>query len=166
MRLRGRSARKAGAQATVADQPGQNEGNTAAYAGAPARRRHRLGRGRDAGAAAVGAAGAGIVGLARLVMTVTGLIVALIALAILLRDIDANAGNSIVKGIHDGANFFAGSFNNLFSERGHPKRAITIDWGVAAVAYLIAGALVARLIAGVGRRGLRFESRHRAAPVR
>src|SRR5947208_2151910 len=56
----------------------------------------RAGRGglrwrtRTAGAAAVGAAGAGIVMLARLVMLVATLIALLIGLAIILRDVDAN----------------------------------------------------------------------------
>ena len=88
---------------------------------------------------------------ARLLLGVGFLIALLIGLAILLRDVDANAGNTIVKGIHDGANFFAGSFTGLASFHGHPKRAITINWGIAAVAYLLAGAILAGLVARIGR---------------
>jgi len=101
--------------------------------------------------------------LARLVMTVALLIALLIALAIVLVDVGANAGNTIVKGIHEGANFFAGSFTGLIRFPGHAKRAITVDWGIALLVYLIVGAFVARMIFGVGRGGLRFEQRHRSA---
>ena len=86
-------------------------------------------RTRNAGAAAVGTVGAGVLALARLVMLVASLIALLIALAIVLRDVDANAGNTIVKGIHEGANFFAGAFTGLIRFNGHPKRAITVDSG-------------------------------------
>jgi hypothetical protein len=127
------------------------------------RRRRRISRrqrSREAGAAAVGAAGSGVLALARLVMVIAGLIVLLIVLAIVLRDVDANAGNSIVKGIHEGANFFAGSFTGLIAFAGHPKRAITIDWGIAALAYLIVGAILSAAIGRIGLRGKTFGYRH------
>jgi hypothetical protein len=120
-------------------------------------------RTRDAGAAAVGTVGSGIVLIARLVMTVATLIALLIALAIVLRDVDANGANTIVKGIHEGANFFAGSFTGLITFTGHPKRAITVDWGIALVVYLIVGAAIANVIRGVGLSGKRFERSHRTA---
>jgi hypothetical protein len=119
------------------------------------------GRARQAGAAVVGTAAAGVIMLARLIMTAAALIALLIGLAIVLRDVGANPTNTIVKGIHEGANFFAGAFTNLITfKSNHPKREITIDWGIAAILYLIAGALIARMIAGVARGGLRYE-RHR-----
>jgi hypothetical protein len=121
-------------------------------------------RTRDLGAAAVGTLGSGVVAFARLVMTVAALIALLIGLAIVLRDVDANSSNTIVKGIHEGANFFAGSFTGLVAFSGHPKRAITVDWGIALIAYLILGAAIAGLIARVGRGGLRFERSRRAEP--
>jgi len=120
------------------------------------------GRTRDAGAATAGALGSGVVVLARLVMTAAVLIALLIGLAILLYDVDANAGNTIVKGIHEGANFFAGSFTGLITTAGHTKRELTIDWGIAAIVYLVVGAVLASLIARVGYGGLRAERRHRA----
>jgi hypothetical protein len=131
----------------------------------PSRRRHSLAwRTRDAGAGAVGALGTGVLLLARLVLSLTVLIALLIGLAIVLRDVDANAGNTIVKGIHEGANFFAGAFTGLIAFYGHPKRAITVDWGIAIVVYLIFGALIASVIRGVGRSGRHFERSHRPAP--
>jgi hypothetical protein len=131
----------------------------------PGRRRRVAWRAHDAAGATAGAIGSAVLALARLVMTVAALIALLIALAIVLRDVDANASNSIVEGIHEGANFFAGSFTGLIKYSGHPKRAITIDWGLAVLAYLLAGAIVARFIGAIGRRGLRFERRHRAIPT-
>lgn len=124
----------------------------------PARERPR----RGFGVSAVGALGSGVVLLARLVMTVAALIALLIGLAIILRDVDANAHNTIVQGIHEGANFFAGAFTGLIVFSGHPKRAITVDWGIALVVYLIVGALIARSISRLGRSGLRYEESHRA----
>jgi hypothetical protein len=133
---------------------------------APERRRSFAWRTRNAGAAAVGTAGAGVVLIARLVMAAASLIALLIALAIVLRDVDANGANTLVKGIHEGANFFAGAFTGLIRFSGHPKRAITVDWGIALLVYLIVGAIVAKVIAGVGRGGLLFERSHRrAAPT-
>lgn len=130
----------------------------------PPRRRGVAWRTREAGASAVGTAGAGVLLLARLVMTAAGLIALLIALAIVLRDVEANAANSIVKGIHEGANFFAGAFSGLISFQGHPKREITVDWGIALLVYLLVGGVLARTIARIGYGGLRFERRHRSAP--
>jgi hypothetical protein len=129
-----------------------------------ARRRSLGWRTRDTGAAAVGAVGAGVLLVARLVMAVASLIALLIAVAIVLRDVDANSANTIVKGLHEGANFFAGSFTGLITFAGHPKRAITVDWGIALIVYLIVGAIVSNIIAGVGRGGVGFERRHRAVP--
>jgi hypothetical protein len=129
------------------------------------RRRAYAWRTRNAGAAAVGTAGAGVLLIARLVMAVASLIALLILLAIVLRDVDANANNTIVKGIHEGANFFAGAFTGLIRFNGHAKRAITVDWGIALLVYLIVGGIVSRAIAVVGRGGVLFERSHRAAPT-
>jgi hypothetical protein len=133
--------------------------------GAPVvpRRRRVASRTRDVGAAAVGTAGAGVLLIARLVMLAATLIAVLIALAVVLRDVDANPSNTIVKGIHEGANFFAGAFTGLIRFNGHPKRAITVDWGIALLVFLIAGEAISRAIAGVGRGGVLFERSHRAA---
>jgi hypothetical protein len=94
-------------------------------------------------------------------MTVATLIALLIALAIVLRDVDANSHNTIVKGIHEGANFFAGAFTGLIAFNGHPKRAITVDWGIALVVYLVVGAVIASVIGRIGRDGVRYERTHR-----
>lgn len=135
-------------------------------AGEPPAARPRRGlawRTRSAGASAAGAVGSGVLVIARLVMLVATLIALLIGLAIVLRDVDANGANTIVKGIHEGANFFAGAFTGLIAFNGHPKRAITVDWGIALLVYLFVGAIISRCIARIGRGGLRLEQSRRAA---
>jgi hypothetical protein len=127
------------------------------------KRERRTWRAREFGASAVGTVGSGVVLIARVVMAAAILIALLIGLAIVFRDVDANAHNTIVKGIHEGANFFAGAFTGLITFNGHPKRAITVDWGIALVVYLLVGALIAGVISGIGRGGLRYERAHRSA---
>lgn len=120
-------------------------------------------RTRAAGAAAIGSVGAGAVLLALLVITAAVLIALLIALAILLADVGANSGNGVVKGLHESANFFAGSFTGMLRFGGHPKRAISVNWGIAAVVYLMVGAIIARTIFVAGRGGVHVGERHRAS---
>jgi hypothetical protein len=96
-------------------------------------------------------------------MAVATLIALLIVLAIVLRDVDANPRNAVVKGIREGANFFAGAFTGLIKFNGHAKRELTVDWGIAAVVYLVVGALIANWIARLGRGGLRYDTRRRLA---
>ena len=120
-------------------------------------------RRRNAGAATAGAIGGGVLMIARLVMAVATLIALLIALAIVLVDIGANPSNTIVKGIHEGANFFAGAFTGMITFSGKHKLELTVDWGIAILAYLIVGAVIASMIRSIGAIGLRFEERHRPA---
>jgi hypothetical protein len=138
----------------------------AGYEQASPRRSARRARSREGGASAVGALGAGVLGLARLVTLAASLIALLIVAAIVLFDVGANPANAVVNDVHEGANFFAGGFTGLIGFAGHPKRAITIDWGIAAAVFLLAGWLIAGLIARVGEGGLRFERRHRAVSTR
>jgi len=144
--------------------PAQGERVQGAESGRPPvarRRRGFRGRTRDAGAATAGALGSAVVAVARLVMTIAVLIALLIGLAIVLVLVDANTSNTIVKGIHEGANFFAGAFTGLITFPGHPKREILVDWGIAMLVYLFVGAVLSRIIARIGYGGLRFERRHR-----
>jgi|SRR5271165_4857319 len=127
------------------------------------RRRGLRWRTREAGAATAGTMGTGVLFLARLIRIVTVLVVLLIALAIVLVDVGANHSNTIVKGVHEGANFFVGAFTGLVTDHGHYKRELSIDWGIALVVYLLVGSLLAGAVARAGRRGLLFERTHRPA---
>jgi hypothetical protein len=117
---------------------------------APATRTERPVAG--AGATALGARAAGglFLALARLVRTAAGVAFLLIVLGIILFDLKANPGNSIVKGIHDAANWLAGPFNGLFSAHG-ARKTLSINWGIAAVVYLIGGGIVAAIVASPAR---------------
>ena len=83
--------------------------------------------------------------LARVVHLVVGVIVVIIVVGIALVLLKANATNSIVSDVHDAARWFAGPFDGIFSF--HSARvALTVNWGLAAVVYLIVGGLIARLL--------------------
>ena len=72
--------------------------------------------------------------------------VLIIVAGILLRVLDANSTNTIVRHIHDAAKTLVGAFDNLFKLH-NAKAAIAVNWGVAAVVYLIVGSFIAGLIA-------------------
>jgi hypothetical protein len=99
---------------------------------------------RQGGHAARGfAMGAGL--LARVVRLAVSIVVLIIVAGILLVVLKANATNSIVSDVHDAARWLAGPFDGVFSF--HSARvAIAVNWGIAAVVYLLAGGLIARLI--------------------
>ena len=84
--------------------------------------------------------------LARLVRSLAGLIALVIVAAIVLFVLGANAGNDIVRAIHDAGAWLVGPFKNLFSIH-NAKVAMAVNWGLAALAYLIVGHLLARLLA-------------------
>jgi hypothetical protein len=121
-----------------------------------------LRRSTAAGASTAEAIGSAAVILARALMSAVVLVVLLVALAVVLRDVGANPNNSLVKTIHEGANFFAAPFTALITFPGHPKRAITVDWGIAMLAYLCGGVVVSGYIARAGRSGVHFARRRRA----
>ncbi len=108
------------------------------YDAAPTRAQAAPARGRWA-------AGSLLLALSRLVRLVTGLVVAVIVVAIVLRLLSANPGNAIVRDIHDAGSTLVGPFRNIFSLH-DPKAALGVNWGVAAVVYLIVGSFIARLI--------------------
>ena len=95
--------------------------------------------------------------LARLVRLVVGLIVLVIVVGGLLFLLSANPSNAIVRDIHDAASTLVGPFKNLFSFSGHPKATLAVNWGLAAIVYLIVGGLISRMLARMGtrRRGFR-----------
>ena len=90
--------------------------------------------------------------LARLVRLVVGVVVLVIVVGGVLFLLSANPSNAIVSDIHDAASTLVGPFKNLFSISGHPKLTLVVNWGLAAIVYLIVGGFIASLIARMGAR--------------
>lgn len=97
--------------------------------------------------------------IARLVRLLVGLVVLVIAAAIVLRVASANSGNVIVRDIHDVGKVLVGPFKDVFSLK-NPKASMAANWGLAALVWLVVGGFIARLIARAAPRGV-----HRSEPV-
>ena len=89
--------------------------------------------------------GAVMVVLARAVHLTVGIIVLIIVAGIVLVLLKANATNTIVSDVHDAARWLAGPFDGIFSFH-NANVAIAVNWGLAAVAYVLVGGLIARLL--------------------
>jgi hypothetical protein len=87
--------------------------------------------------------------LARIVRTVTSVVVLFIVAGILLHVLGANGSNAVVSFVYDVAGWLVAPFKGLFSVSG-AKLQIALNWGLAAIVYGIAGGLVSRLLAGAG----------------
>jgi hypothetical protein len=85
-------------------------------------------------------------GLARIVRSLAGIIALIIVVAIVLFLVGANPSNQIVSAIHDAGAWLAGPFKNLFSIH-NAKLAMAVNWGLAALVYLIVGHIIASLLA-------------------
>jgi hypothetical protein len=83
--------------------------------------------------------------LARVVRLIVGIIVLIIVAGIVLVLLKANPTNTIVSDVHDAARWFAGPFDGIFSFH-NARVALAVNWGLAAVVYLIVGGLIARLL--------------------
>ena len=92
--------------------------------------------------------------VARLIRTLTGLVVLVIVVGILLWVLSANPHNTVVSDIHDAANWLVTPFHGLFSVKGS-KLHLAVNWGVAAIVYAIVGSFLSSLVARatVRRRG-------------
>jgi hypothetical protein len=83
--------------------------------------------------------------LARVVHLVVAIIVVIIVAGIVLVLLKANATNTIVSDVHDGARWLAGPFDGIFSF--HSARvALAVNWGLAAIVYAVVGGVIARLL--------------------
>jgi len=83
--------------------------------------------------------------LARVVTFVLSVVVLIILAGILLVVLKANPANSIVSEVHGWAHWLAGPFDGMFSFH-NANTAIAVNWGIAAVVYLIVGGLIVRLL--------------------
>ena len=90
--------------------------------------------------------------LARVVRTLAGLIALVIVAAIVLFVLGANQSNGIVSAIHDAGQWLVGPFKNLFKIH-NAKLAMAVNWGLAALVYLIVGHFIASLFARMTPRG-------------
>ncbi len=97
------------------------------------------------------AIGSVFLAIARLVRVITALVALVIVVAIVLRVLGANAGNVVVKDIHDVGKTLVGPFKNIFSLK-NPKASIAANWGLAAAVWLIVGGIIASLIARLAPR--------------
>lgn len=92
--------------------------------------------------------------VARLIRSVTGVVVALIVVGILLWVLSANPHNVVVSDIHDAGRWLVGPFHNVFSVKGG-KLHLGLNWGLAALVYAVVGGFLASLAArgALGGRG-------------
>jgi hypothetical protein len=92
--------------------------------------------------------------LARLVRLIAWVVAAIIVAGILLVVLKANPTNSVVSAVHDTAHTLIGPFGGMFKL--HKARVgVAVNWGIAALVYLILGYLLARLIAMIGALAIR-----------
>jgi hypothetical protein len=85
--------------------------------------------------------------LARLVDLVAGIVAMIIVAGIALVLLEANAANTFVNAVLDAGRWLVGPFKDVFSFSNH-KTQIGVNWGIAAVVYLVVG----HLISGALRR--------------
>jgi predicted membrane channel-forming protein YqfA (hemolysin III family) len=78
------------------------------------------------------------------VLGITAVIVAIIVLGIFLVLADANRANMLVDFFVDLAWWFTKPFHSLFAQR-NPEQDVLLNWGLAAIVYLIIGGFIARL---------------------
>jgi hypothetical protein len=83
--------------------------------------------------------------LARAVILLTSAIALILILGIVLVVLEANRSNDIVQVVRDAAGILAGPFDDLFKLDSN-KAEKAVNWGIAAVAWLALGRLVARLL--------------------
>jgi hypothetical protein len=76
---------------------------------------------------------------------VVRLIVGIIAAGILLVLLKANPANALVSDVHDAARWLVGPVDGIFSFH-NARVALAVNWGLAAVMYLIIGGLIVRLL--------------------
>lgn len=81
----------------------------------------------------------------RLIRMIAGIVAAILVAAVLFRLLGANSHNVIVSDVRDAGQTLVGPFKGLFTVGG-AKASMAINWGIAAVVYLLLGHLVARVI--------------------
>lgn len=85
------------------------------------------------------------VAVARVITAVASVVAAIIVAAIVLHLLNANPSNSIVDAIHQAGSWLSSPFHNLFSPKDGDLR-MALNWGLAALVYLIVARVIARVI--------------------
>jgi hypothetical protein len=85
------------------------------------------------------------IGLARVITAAAGIAAAIIVLAIVLRVLGAKTSNGIVSAIHDAGSWLSSWSHGIFSISNGDVR-MAVNWGIAAVVYLVVARLIARLL--------------------
>ena len=88
-------------------------------------------------------------GLARLISAVFGIIALILILHIVLVFADASTSSSIVNDIANLASTLAWGFKHLFSFTS-AKTTVFVNYGLAAVVYIVVGGVLVRLFGRVG----------------
>jgi hypothetical protein len=95
--------------------------------------------------AGTAAMGSGLATLGRVVSAIASIVAAIIVAGILLKVLGANPSNDIVSWVLDAARWLVGPFKGLFSIADADLR-VVVNWGLAALVYLLIGRLIARLL--------------------
>jgi hypothetical protein len=82
---------------------------------------------------------------ARILQLIASAVAAVLLVGILLVLLGANQQNDIVGAVVDAARWLAGPFANMF-ELDSRKTEVAVNWGIAAVAYLVIANLIARVL--------------------
>ena len=106
--------------------------------------RGRFGRG-DRGNARGAATDGARYALARLITAVAGIAAAIIVAGIVLILLKANPENAIVDAIREAARWLAQPFDVIF-EIERRRIEIAVNWGLAALVYVVVAGLIARLL--------------------
>lgn len=83
--------------------------------------------------------------IAAIVWLVAALCAAVLAIGALLVAFDANPDNSVYQWFTDTAQTLAGPLDDLFQLDDEAKKTL-VNWGIAAVAYLVVGRIVQRIV--------------------
>jgi hypothetical protein len=82
---------------------------------------------------------------AAVILVITGVIVAIIALAIVLILVGANQNNMIVDVIVTVGDFLTTPFHGMFPQDS-TRSDVLVNWGIALLVYLAIGGIIARVV--------------------
>ncbi|MGA8118117.1 MAG: hypothetical protein WCA46_31175 [Actinocatenispora sp.] len=83
--------------------------------------------------------------IAKIIMTAALLVALVLGLGALLVGFGANPHNTLVSALVSAGRWLDGPFGDLFTFRDHVKQ-VLVNWVIAAVAYLVVGGILSRLI--------------------